>query len=389
MGVSELSLTQPTAAQPGLPVASRYSLGGTIGAAFATAPRALVSPKALAAVGAVARQLPAALTDWIYLECRLSAEDPQVDMIVKVDEAGRAIIAGENAALRLAHPLEQHPVWRRIQALCREWGDSRSGLSGAIDHLWLEFDIDLRAPRADVSPPGVYVCFGEAPPPDFSPAAWCDRALAVLPFLLDRAPSRPEREALTRCIMGLGDGAYAPYIGVMYGRPTPAVRLCVTRLAPQAMAAYLRAVGWSGDPTALEGALRIAASHRRGCATPDATMLHLDVSDCVGPTIGVEYTFERQPQLSGHVAETDFLAFLSAAGLCTPRKAAALRTWPGTARATLPHELWPSRLVRLVNHVKIVHRADGGRFAKGYVCAWHPYLPRPSRPPDRERMTWT
>src|SRR5436190_16814989 len=57
-------------------------------------PVELVTRPAWERVCRVADCLPAALVQGFYLECRLSAEDAQVDLIVRIERTGREIIAG-------------------------------------------------------------------------------------------------------------------------------------------------------------------------------------------------------------------------------------------------------------------------------------------------------
>lgn len=115
------------------------TLAATLRAALARAPTGL-PPAALRRVLSVAGRFPAALSDWLYLECRLGADEERVDLIVGVDPAGRAVL------LRwLADGAPRGPAWERVHALAAAWADPASPLHDAVERIWLEFDLHLDA----------------------------------------------------------------------------------------------------------------------------------------------------------------------------------------------------------------------------------------------------
>jgi hypothetical protein len=85
----------------------------------------------------------------------------------------------------------------------------------------------------------------------------------------------------------------------------------------------------------------------------------------------LEYVLARRSQLRGVLAETEFLARLVKMGLCSDEKRAALFEWPGWGWDSMPHECWPSVVVRRVNHVKVLWDVDAPVAAKAYLCFCH------------------
>ena len=130
-------------------------------ARFAPAvPRMLVSRDAFDRLLAVADLLPATLTDCAYFECRLRGDDPQVDLVLAVEERGRSALMSARAAATLLGRDGWGPVW----VLCEHWTNPASPLRGIVHHIWLEFDVTGDRPGA----PSIFVCFSELPPPGYS-----------------------------------------------------------------------------------------------------------------------------------------------------------------------------------------------------------------------------
>jgi hypothetical protein len=119
-----------------------------------------VTREARARLLRVAEELPAALTSWVYLECRLRHDEQRVDLIVRVDQRGRDVLAGDNPVIRLAPSLRGDSVWRSVRALARVWSDSSSPLFRGVERLWLEFDVHASCENlrpGELPTPGVFV----------------------------------------------------------------------------------------------------------------------------------------------------------------------------------------------------------------------------------------
>ncbi|HET7584229.1 MAG TPA: hypothetical protein VFK13_04940 [Gemmatimonadaceae bacterium] len=360
-------------------------MAGTLDRAARYVPRHLVSSAALGRARSVALQLPAALTNWIYLECRLAGstcpdcgpdsafdESSRVDLIVRVDERGRSRLTGDADGRALGEPLVSTPIWTRIRSLARAWAGAHAGLQRAIGRLWLEFDID--ATTVDSAAPPVPRVFVE-----FAPELYCSRSVALRTEaivaameLLTGERMRPSTaRTVRRCVEQLPPGACIPFAGTLQPSAAAATRICVTGLRTSNVAAYLHAIGWSGETDALSTVLGSAA----GGALPAAPVgvLNVDAGADVAPRMGVEHLLDRRSQLGGRILEDDLLDALVARGMCTSHKRAALPEWCGWSREIMPHELWSSLVVRRVNHLKITTSGSGRAEAKAYLCLTHAF----------------
>ncbi|HEX8691488.1 MAG TPA: hypothetical protein VF746_03540 [Longimicrobium sp.] len=355
------------------------SLADTLDTLSAHFPAALLPPEEYAAARAAAAALPAALTRWTYLECRLGGRPAPVDVIVEVDAAGREIITGANPALALPPGLAAAPAWERVAGLCRRWADPADPLHPWVDSLWLEFDVD---PRAGGAPPlpGVFVAFTPAAFGTGTAGERSARTEAALEALLGGALDPARRAALRRVYRCLPGGATVLYAGCLLPRGTRALRVCPVEVSARDLPAFLRAAGWPGPYAPLEAALAQLSAVREGAPARDAALVHLDLdAGGVLGRLGLEYVFGRRTQVRGEICEAAFLDHLVGAGLCTAQERDAMAAFPGAAREQLPHELWKSLVVRRVNHVKLVF--DAGRVeAKAYLCLHNRFLPRRPAP---------
>lgn len=323
----------------------------------------------LARVREVAACLPATLSSWLYLECRLGGAARQVDLIVNVESAGRDILAGLNPTLRLDHSLTSDGAWGRVLALARRWADTRSGLDELLDGVWLEFDVPETASRTAYAP-SVFLDFREWCYSEGSAADRCARAEVALRSLRGRPLDEGTAERVRRCFHHLPDGVFVLYAGTMLARNDDRVRLCVIGLAADELGPYLQAVGWPGS---LDGLKQLLApsGEETGVPTPNPTIVHLDVGARVGARVGLEYAFARVPQLRGELPDPGIVTPLARCGMVAAEKRAALARWPGFTRETMPHELWPSLVVRRVNHVKVVYAAGSAPEVKAYLSMDH------------------
>ncbi|HET6763772.1 MAG TPA: hypothetical protein VFH27_08865 [Longimicrobiaceae bacterium] len=353
--------------------APSITLADTLRVVEAHVPAALVGDGARARVMGVAARLPAALSRWAYLECRLAEGAAQVDASVVLDEDGRDVVAGANPAIGLPGDLLERDEWRRVRALCRAWAGADADVAAWTTGVWLEFDVPADAGTVPV--PGVFVYSShEALRPGPLPTApeGARRALEIL-----RGSTLPAELArgLDRCWASLPPGAHAPHVGAMLSRGAPSLRVCVTGAAREEVPGFLADAGWPGDAAALARLL----SELEHDGAPEPAMVQVDMAGSANARVGIEYALDRAPQASGALPRGAFLDALVRRGLCAPAKRAALAEWPGAALHELAHQLWPSVVSRRVNHVKLVLGASGPVEAKAYLSVDHRiHRPRPA-----------
>jgi hypothetical protein len=356
-----------------------YPLSGTLDAVAPHVPPALVSAPAWAAVRAAAARLPAALAAAAYLECRLGEAGGAVDLILGVDAAGREILAGRTPAVPVPAPLRDDPAWGRLAALCRRWADAPGPTWRRVRRLWLEFDVAATGGVETVPAPSLFLALDREADPAEVEALLREAGDAILPGGVPPA----DRELVLRVLARRPAGSRVPYLGLLAGRAGAPPRVYLSGVGTAGLPAALEAAGWPGPAGEVEEVLAALG----GEAPPPVGMIHVDAREGAPPRLGVELTLARPCQRRGEIAERWFLDRLAELGLCTPARREALPRWPGTELRTLPHELWPSRVERRVNCVKLVFEPGRPLHAKAYLLATpHPVRGRaaagvfPARP---------
>jgi hypothetical protein len=325
----------------------------------------------------MAASLPAALTNWLYLECRLRRGESRVDLIVRVDQRGRDILAGDNPVLGLDATLQRQPVWRSVRTLARAWSDPSSTLYRGVERLWLE--LDLHASCDELSPgdlpaPGVFIEFAREVYAQHRREDRVGVAMAALrPFMPEGVAPLVSRN-LRRCWELLPSGAAIPYVGLFPARGSEAVRVSVAGLSDADLPAYLRALRWPGSNRKLTEAISAFIPPAR-VPRPRMAIVNIDVDREIGAGVGIEYLLSHASQLRGTILERELLDHLVRCGFCSAAKSDALLAWPATSVQVMAHELWRSRVCRRVNHLKLSVSEAGFPTAKAYLAASHEYHP--------------
>lgn len=352
-----------------------HSVARTIDELAPQLPPALVGPAASSRLRLVARALPAALTDWIYLECRLRKDAQRVDLIVRVDQRGRDILANDNPVIALDPAWNRHPVWRSARTLAHEWSDQSSILHRGVERVWLEFDIlepHDASVATDVPAPGVFIEFAREVYAQHSRENRVSVALAALrPFIPDGMEPAMSRN-LRRCWELLPSAATIPYLGLFPARGSSAVRVCVAGLGDAELPSYLRALRWPGSHRELLWAMS-ALLPRVTAPRPRMAIINLDIGPELEAGVGVEYILSHAAQLRGNILEREFLDHLVRSDFCSDAKCDALLGWPAMSLGMMPHELWRSRVSRRVNHMKLSYSDDAPPEVKAYLAANHEF----------------
>lgn len=331
-----------------------------------TSPDEGLAGDARARVRALAAHLPASLTRVIYMESWIGQLRPRLDLIVKIEPGDRDQLV-ELVGAGLAPELRARPAWAHVASFARAWAAPESPLHDNVRAAWLEFDLDpLLAPEEALRSPRVFVDFTRDAQRWPSLEARLELATEVV-WALSRSRAPQIEESLRACLAQLPDGAALTYLGVFPrdGQP-PIVRVCLVGLG-EAMGAYLGAVGWPGDTEVLARDLLDPLACVQGAGAQPIGILHLDLAPDVRPRIGLEYTFPRPGLVGGLRAPDAFLRQLVARGWCTVRNREALRSWPRHSVELLPHDIWHSRVIRQIGHVKITYAPGEPVVAKAYL----------------------
>jgi hypothetical protein len=349
----------------------------------------LVSEECITGVGHAVRGVPSALTRYFGFECPLGTTRPVADFYLRVSGHGeRSILAGASAEHMLPERLSGRPVWRQLRRFCEDWIDPASPMAAELRQIWLEFDVSATR-VVDAAVPSVFIMIerrgadGNADGRCYRPDV--ERSLA----LLGGAELPPAVLRTVRiCLESAPDSANLSFfLGLMLGRQTDSVRVCVRNLSAEQIPAYLEAIQWRGPLTeACDALLPFAQRSER-------LTLDLDAGETVGPKLGLECGFRGA---GGTAAVTDLVDALVTRDLCVPAKRDALIGWAGRIfereDAPVPPEhlsgalwlsgLWASAvLVGRVNHVKINFESGRRLHAKAYVALdrrWHIYVDGPA-----------
>jgi hypothetical protein len=296
----------------------------------------------------MAAWFPAQITTSFGFECRLTDLPAPADFAFSCLPArGMRIVAGVDD-IHLSSRLLESRVWQAIQRFSRV--DTKN-----VDHLWLELDSDGRE-EAEVPVPAVFLAIPTERAHDLG---WLPELLSILEHPL----SAECLATLQRCTRFISPQHTLFYLGLMFSRSVDRVRLVFRLPETREGIDPIPALGLAPEHAeALEGLSAELAqfSTRAG--------LSIDVGETIGTRVGIEY------KLTGHLRNDQprwaaFLGHLVARGACSEEAREAVLAWPGASVVRLPHLLWPTPLVRKINHLKIVQEAVGPAQAKAYLLA--------------------
>ncbi len=327
---------------------------------------ALASDQAWSSLRRVTDTLPAALTNRLYLECRLATDAP-VDIVMCVDERNREALTHGNGRA-LPGQMRAHPVWQGVLQLFGRWSSIASEVNRSVTQVWLEFDVSPAASDAGLVPvPGVFLAF----PGSCARRAVREATLASFAFLRGAPFGLQAADAIDHAIACLPSPAQVAYAGLMCSRNLDTVRLCISGLGRDAVLGYLRDIDWPGSSSGLVDALRPLGCPSVPNPLESVALLHVDVGPSTGPRVGMEVCFSRRFQLAAITRERDFLDRLCDLELSTVGRRDAMLEWPGHSLRRFPHEICPSLVVRRLNAVKLVYVPEQPLEAKVYLTAFH------------------
>lgn len=342
-----------------------WSLAQTIDRMTSWLPPALAAGDGFARAIDAARRLPAALTNCVFFELWPPDGAARVDLIVRLDTRGRALLADPRLRA-LDASLRAEPAWQRVAAFARAWA-ADGLLDRHVEGAWLEFDLDPAQPDPWLRPRVfVDIALGRHAPPSR------DTALAVAmrawrPLASDPMPSRLH-DRLRACFACLPLGGAVRYLGFSPDQPDRGLRVCATRLG-EAWPRYLATIGWPGDARDLQARVMAPIAQAVGGAAPQgAAVVHLDLTPDVAPRLGLEFAFDRSSQQRGRVDERALLDLLVSQAWCSAESRDGLLQWPGRSVELMPHDIWHSRVGRRVSHVKVTYATGKPIAMKTYLC---------------------
>jgi hypothetical protein len=295
-----------------------------------------------------AEALPAILSLSHMFERPMGVSEHPVDFFLWLSARGRRdVLAGTHEGIPATFYTQES--WRRIRDFARGWVDEASPLYDVCS-VWLEFDI--RGRPSGVPTPLIFFTIE----PHASPQP-------ALELLQPRPFASPELAPLRRCWESIPATCRYRTVGILYSRPTQAIRLILI-MKPDEAFAYLERIGWPGSPTQLSKRMEKFLRFHSEIA------LHVDVHpQGVQPQVGMEIYVDKDALYRGRGGDCRPLLDLTVEeSLCVPGIRDALAAWPGTDTASLSD----GRLVRverMFHHVKIVSQLDLTLQAKAYTTA--------------------
>ncbi|HEX8145180.1 MAG TPA: hypothetical protein VF553_21620 [Pyrinomonadaceae bacterium] len=243
----------------------------------------------------------------------------------------------------------QKESWQRIRRFAREWLDDDSPLHEVLG-LWLEYDIRERP--LDVPIPLIFFTIDQNLSPE-----------PALEILHHRPYASPQLATFRRCWEALPSTSRYRTAGILYSRPTEAIRLIFIMTHDDAFR-YLERVGWPGSVNKLSERVREFLRFHTEVA------LHLDAHpEGVEPQVGMEIYTDAEALYKGITLDCEPLLNVAVEqSLCLPELRDALITWPGADTFQLPlGEML--RVERKFHHVKVVSQPDLSLRAKAYTTA--------------------
>jgi hypothetical protein len=220
--------------------------------------------------------------------------------------------------------------WPRIRQFCTLWGESGEPPYSDGTAIWLEFDVS--GGRREEAEPSLFFALQDPwsyirPVSDKSNRSLAWICHSLIPTAWGRLVPSSLEQNLLHTLEVCPDGIDFLQIGLMLSRNTQALRLCLFKIMPQEVGAFLGRAGWRGEENQLAQVLE------RYAPFVDSFCLHLDIGESIFPTLGVEtlYDGKKDPWDHQPPRETRWqLLFdrLVDDGLCLPSKKDALLKWP-------------------------------------------------------------
>lgn len=331
--------------------------------------RDLISNNALARLGNLAEQLPSA--PLIIFESHLGKPQKDLDFLLCVDPRW------------INHPqiqllTDMYKEWSLIDRFFREWEKSSTEdwLKQGVDSFWLEFDTSQRSSLPII--PGIFF-------PSLEVSVFnntYDQHIHAVERSLDQLGTLSHdlhvRKLLRHCFYSMPQSARIYAIGDMSARDSNALRVAIAQVPVTKLGLFLKKINWPGKIENIDKLIEQVNPQ------VESVSIDLDLGKTIRPKLGLEFTNQKR---FDRVWWEKILSRISTMGLCRNEKKEALLSWQGYSNETYnPHfrqnQMDNSQvasngqhyLVRFINHLKIVYKANHSLEAKAYLAIRH-YLP--------------
>jgi hypothetical protein len=324
-------------------------------------------------IRALSEQLPDIFSSY-YLECRLAAEQKQVDFLACL-AASRSAKQMKRISAAVAQPpqaFSHEPGWRFVWNVIHRWASATDEWYRRIPFLWLEFDHMNTRPAAR-QVPSLCVCL-DPDYPDASPssAPWnhqesydncLDFLMPAVPPAFESLFSANNRRTMAACFKHLPPGGRIIHVSFMLARAPATIKL-YGAIPKDLLVDYLKDIEWPGPFDSLR---HVAHTFCTPETADDTVYFDLSLDSALLPYAAIAFSqLQLVRPTSSDPRRRALLGLLEEHGLCAPEKREAIQTWPGGARESNPSTSSTARAHRWLD-TKIALHVDQGISAKGYI----------------------
>lgn len=327
-------------------------------------PVEILDQEGLLRLASITTMLPAGLSSFWGLECRLNTDEPITDVSfeIKNNTIGQKLLAGQSPSW-LDSLCSTYSIWSDIRDFASQWIQESSILNKHVRNLWLEFDAeDLKShhfAESLIGNPSVFMGFRskELSKSELAEILHHASDLLHLPdFFI---------ACLQSFMNSIPSSGQLFQLGSMLGRPSRDIRVCVNQLPPDVIPGWLSEIGWSGNKQGLSELLERLSPLLKGLA------IDLNLTED-GPSskIGIECYMDRNDKNPKQWEV--LLDFVNEFVLCNLGKRKGLLQYPGTV--TLIDKTPDSKrflaFKKMIHHFKLGF--DGQRItdAKAYLAVY-------------------
>jgi hypothetical protein len=348
---------------------AKESLTAELNTIFKDMPAALVSREGYLRLAALTDMLPAQLSNFWGLECRLNADEPLADILIEIknNTRGQMLLAG-HMPTSLDSLCADYNVWREIRAFAIHWSQEHSIFNQHILNLWLEFDTERPAShefaKTLLEMPSVFIGLRSRELSESERAEILHQA----DFLLHIPESL--LDGLQSFMNHIPSSGQLFQLGSMLGRPGRDIRACVNQLEFDAVPGWLSDMGWTGDGRALSEVFS-SLSPLLQAFSIDLNLTERGISD----KIGIECYMDWDDTDPGQWVF--FLDTIQEFVQCSPGKREGLLQYPGSvllpaASRRTADDILCFSLFKGIHHIKLGF--DDGHItdAKAYLSIYKP-----------------
>jgi len=346
---------------------NKTGLSADLNLVYSTMPSGLLNQEGYSRLSALLDMLPAALTNFWGLECRLNEQAPLADMLLEIKRGtpGHKLLAGHSSSA-VDDLCRDYPIWRETRSFAQQWLCAETLINRHVLNLWLEFDTEKALSCDDaiglIGQPSVFLGFSSAQLPMDELRELLNEAASFLKI------SKDTQEKIVSLIKSIPPTGQLFQLGSMLGRPGKDTRLCFNKLSPGLIPQWLSNSGWHGNTQVLTETLGMLDPLVRALAI-DLNLTETGISDKIGIECYVDWS-ERNTDLWAYLLDR-----LKEYIHIHPSKHSGLLLYP--AELSLPISRRKDSglnllLFKMLHHIKLGFHGNTLSDAKAYLAIYRP-----------------